>query len=225
MHEYRPDALSPNILSGVESVINGTHLSIGGDAMKRPMFLFSVLMLFLVPLAVQASPIMYEAEGSGTLWALDGGFREISGTMVISDEIHILNGDANYCSYDILSFDLNVDGYVFASTNDPSYMLFERDGEQIGPRYMYLSGSGDWTDWTLGPRFFYSDGTPYGVAAIDWTMLAPTMTLNNGFRSNGFNEDFNLTLTRVAPVPEPSTAFLLASGLMGLVAFRKRAKL
>ncbi len=58
----------------------------------------------------------------------------------------------------------------------------------------------------------------------DWAVGTVVYGANWAYDSTGAYSQLqtNLTLTSIAPVPEPSTMLLLGGGLMGLIAFRKR---
>lgn len=88
-------------------------------------------------------------------------------------------------------------------------------------RFDFLGATLSTTDLPLIYSYFGITATSGSVAGLDLTFFA-SGTIDGGFTSNGINSG---SITDVpTPTPIPAAAWLLGSGLMGLVGLRRKGK-
>lgn len=191
--------------------------------------------LFFFPVSTFATSWEYNA--SGTVQGTNGNILDITGSMVISDELmwhsgqpieeQFKTGPYQY-NYLISDFSLSVGEYSFSGSSGTIY--FEGI-PLIGDKMWWIEGSGDWEEW-IGESFsFYnSDGTAYDDSTNDYCNLAPVIQFSHLdylfddqiLSTSSPNLDLKFYRSSV-PVPEPATCLLIVSGLFVGLFFRKKA--
>ena len=163
-----------------------------------------------------ASPILFSATGT---MEIDGKWENIYGTMTISDAYRSTRQGPEPLTMGSVMIFFDIEHYVLSTesgfnVNGDGLMATECYGPTTQPidfTKTYLSNSFSQNGYFT--YFYYADGTPYGLDNItEYTVLADIIKTEGAL---------NLTLTRVTPVPEPST-LLLFSIFAPLVFYRYR---
>jgi hypothetical protein len=183
------------------------------------MFLF----LFAVVSSAQATLIYYNAS------AVDLNGDNVSGSVVIDDQIHLNNSVVGDFSYSIVGFNFSTQRYSFSGTSGSLYfpMPGPNPGEaNPGSGMWSFNGSGDAQHWysMFGIGFKYADGTGIPDANYNYYNLAPIIQLVENQSKDTFSTKAkNITLTQTtSPVPEPDTLALLGVGMLGILIYGKR---
>lgn len=188
------------------------------------------LVLFLW--SVDAFATIYDYRVSGQFEA-EGTTQYVSGDMQISDEFLFTdrdNFDPEYY-FEISSFNLTVYGgsssYIFSGPGGVLDYIHQITDPMTGykaceEQWWISSASGDFWSDPYGDSFLFytSEMTAYDpVNSIEYYgILAPTILLWGPTHASQYSQNVDggqIWLTRVpAPVPEPATMLLLATGLV-----------
>jgi hypothetical protein len=126
------------------------------------------------------------------------------------------------------SFLMRPDGLPVSAVTHPDYLYFNPNGTYIADAYYGPAG----TNAKIGALIGTFSPTP--ISWDDWFLIGYSTqvtlssarhiyaSVNDVYYDN--NTGFFEATVSPAPVPEPSTMLLLASGLVGLAGFRKRFK-
>lgn len=220
---------------------------------ERSLFVLGwfVALVGLSPAALASADSLwlYRAKGSFLDLAHDGKLLNISGSMVIEtprDWSSFLPAQPPSVTglnlqhfFSISSFDLDIGHLDFFGGGPPSHenaIQFNTLGFLpfgYSQPDTFLTGSGDFTSWYIfsGLLFFASDGTQLNVEQlydapppiIHWgpAVFDPDR-FGGGPASSAYQ--FDLTLERVAPIPEPEVYAMLGVGLALLGWARRNRK-
>ena len=204
------------------------------------------LLILTAPIASVATPLYYYSAHGSVVNSIDNSETGliISGYMVIDSQLRDYRtlqpvtlpvNEGQFC-YLIPEFSLKIHGVSFSgrvstweTPYGPSHLFLEPMAGYDDPSPMWgLRGIGDWSVWDGFAFFFYNeDKTPYPYTMTTYSQLAPAIWLvGYPFFGDPYIPDYGIVdiwLTRV-PVPEPSTVFLLVSGLTGFFVFQKKLR-
>jgi hypothetical protein len=160
---------------------------------------------------------------SQTIW----GSMSINSSPIITSQI----GAIGRCYFNIESFELTIgDGYHFSGNGQIYFNFINNPNGTIsysGDDW-HLVGSGNWSEWWGENVFSLSDnGQLLNLSALESLIglgfVSPSMTTGDVPILIGGNNT-GLTLSRIDPVPEPSTSCLFVIGVLGiLLMFRKKS--
>jgi hypothetical protein len=207
--------------------------------MKTSSLLFMLLVSIFLPFYSYAIPYTYNVSGqfsvnNGT------GLETVTGTMTISDvwqELVLFDGPSYYFAITNCNLSLTGDaGNYNIFSDQPAGNIF-----WAGPMYYpngsiaqfssigWNLGNGIWMGTDYGGTLFYdASGSLYDPTSLDhWGELAALITLGGplyGSPEFGQLGGGTITLSESAPVPEPTTIFLLGAGMAGIFFVRKKTK-
>lgn len=199
--------------------------------MSKILLLFFTF-VFLCVGSVNATPVVYDVAGEARMESK----ITFSGEAIIDDEYELVGFSSGTIIYKYKILD-----YKFI--NDSTGQTWEGDGYFIVSDYTASFfklnvGQSDYFESDYEENVVFNDGDDYSTLPQSITFWEKKLTRlsgeslqdNLGIEWDGSIEYsgadiFQWTATKkVNPVPEPATIFLLSTGLLGLVFFRKNFK-
>lgn len=197
---------------------------------KKTTFLLIFLLLVFVRSEAFAIPYEYSISGTAGYWTTDNQMvfwgQPITGSFVLNDPVVAQPFDSLHYNYSLS--DMYISGGSFLLSGAGNIHVLFPGGFGWGEPDMnltlggYTSYADNFPGWEYRSFFYNENGSIDLSFADDPHTITFYGSLYSGPGMTGDRYYLNVTASRGASVPEPSTMLLLVSGLIGIFGVRKK---